>query len=170
MEEQWKDTAFLNYEVSTHGNVRSKKAGRVLKSYKNPAGYLIVSINGPVKKTYRVHRLVAETYIPNPERKPTVNHINGIKHDNRVEKLEWSTVEEQTYHSYKVMGRKTNLITPIPVILEKNGERHEFRSQQAACRFVNLSRTACYDALRAGCKLAGWTVYLKPISPSCNLE
>lgn len=166
MEEQWKATRFENYEVSSIGNVRNTKFGRMIKPYKNPAGYMICHIVGKETRSYRVHRLVAEAFIPNPESKPTVNHKNNIKDDNRLENLEWNTIEEQTYHSYKVMGRKAGNIKPIPVILEKEGDVREFKSQQAACRFVKLSRTACYDALRAGCKLAGWKVSLKPISPS----
>lgn len=59
-------------------------------------GYLSVKIKG---KYYKVHRLVAEAFLPNPENKPTVDHINRIKTDNRVSNLRWATYKEQSDNS-----------------------------------------------------------------------
>lgn len=102
------------YEISNHSNIRSldritvssKGVNRKFKGitrartlYNN--GYYAARIckNGTVKTAF-IHRLMAEIFIPNPENKPQVNHINGVKTDNRIENLEWVTCQENIQHAY----------------------------------------------------------------------
>lgn len=101
---------FESYEVSNMGRVRSldrvscsghKLTGKVLIPTQNQYGYLIVSLykNG-TRYIKRVHRLVSVAFIPNPEGKPQVNHIDGDKSNNRVSNLEWATAKENCQHAY----------------------------------------------------------------------
>jgi hypothetical protein len=115
MTEIWKEAPGLpeTYHISNTGRLRRIELRantwygsrsvkeKILQTYVSKNGYMRVAITLGCGKTKNVsiHRLVAEAFIPNPESKPTVNHINGVKTDNSVGNLEWSTRSEQIKHA-----------------------------------------------------------------------
>lgn len=108
MKEEWKKVeSHPNYLVSTFGRVYSTKTRKILKPlhYKT-SEYLIVQLSQGThlpRKHFLIHRLVAMAFIPNPENKPQVNHIDGDKYNNHVENLEWCTQSENLMHASRVL-------------------------------------------------------------------
>lgn len=117
--EIWKDIRGYegHYQVSNRGQVRSLTkmvryahglrpyAGRIVAFSDNPSGYFYVHLYRDNKsKSFRVNRLVAEAFTPNPEGKKTVNHEDGDLHNNLVGNLAWMTQKEQIHHSRDKLG------------------------------------------------------------------
>ena len=107
---EWRQVAgYPDYEVSSDGRVRSnkKKTPIILKPSLSRSGYprVVLCARDGSKQNKTVHRVVAETYIPNPENKPQVNHKDGIKANNTIDNLEWTTASENIQHSFDVLNK-----------------------------------------------------------------
>lgn len=126
MEEIWKTTTVnKDYEVSNLGNIRSNKGKtpRLLKPFRRGGHYAkeeergfylsVRLLHKGIEQDYAVHRLVALAFIPNPKNLPMVNHINGVRNDNRVENLEWCDSSYNIWHSYNILGNKNGINRPI---------------------------------------------------------
>src|SRR3990167_2810395 len=103
-EDMQKIADYEDYQISSNGEVFSTKYGykKLMKQKTNIDGYYVVQLwkNG-IGKEFRISRLVAQTFIPNPQRKRTVKHKDGNKKNNSVTNLEWSTNSENVIHAYK---------------------------------------------------------------------
>lgn len=149
MEEMWRDIPGYEgyYQVSNLGRVKSlermvkhggyeyRRKERIRSPFET-AGYLCVALNkDTIEKTYQIHQLVAIAFIPNPENKPIVNHIDGNKTNNCVDNLEWVTYKENAQHAIRIglldpeqcriNGRKSIDVTAIRVLCEDTGELFE---------------------------------------------
>ena len=99
------------YYATDCGDIYSRKTGRFKKltQFKNWAGYMRVGLFVNNKRiTHSVHRLIALTFIKNPDNLPQVNHIDGNKSNNNVNNLEWCSASENQKHSCRVLGNKPN--------------------------------------------------------------
>lgn len=117
--EEWRTiNGFLDYKVSNRGRLMSyrRSTPRVISGSIRADGYIQAALmHEQGKYTYRrVHRLVAEAFIPNRDDKPHINHIDGDKTNNAVENLEWVTVAENNRHAYDT-GLNARLLLPMDV-------------------------------------------------------
>lgn len=144
------------YEVSDQGRVRSLKFGkeRILKPIRNTSGYLQVFLckNGE-KKTYRVHRLVAQTFIPNPHNLPEVNHKDENKENNSVHNLEWCTNKYNINYGTRTQRQAEKLSKPV-LQYTKSGELvREWKStidvQRNLGYFQNHISSCCNGKLKS---------------------
>ena len=142
-EEIWKFHPDMpNLEVSSFGRVKINNLEK--KGYLNKNGYRSVRTNN---KNYRIHRLVAQAFIPNPENKPDINHINGIKHDNRVKNLEWCTQRENVMHALENNLRKDRY--PISILNIESKEITNFKLLKDCARFLGVSQDAILSKIKS---------------------
>lgn len=125
------------YAVNENGQVWSFRNSIFLKNQKNTAGYSQVSFsfNGKVLNK-RVHRLVAEAFIPNPNNYLEINHIDGNKENNSIGNLEWCTRSENIKHSFAIKLR--------PNICPANFKTNKRRS----LKVINTSNNEIYDSVK----------------------
>lgn len=129
--EEWrKIDGFVNYEVSNLGRVINIKRGKLLKNRKDKDGYFNVIIHRDGKPyNHRVHRLVAKAFIPNPDNKPCIDHINTIRVDNRVENLKWCSHGENNNNPLTKIHISESLQGEKCYWYGKSGKQHH-RSKQ----------------------------------------
>lgn len=95
----WKEVPIdQNYEANELGDIRKKGSNQLVHQWLDKDGYKMVTLTN--RKLYRAHRIIALTFLDNPENYPVVNHLNYNKQDNRVENLEWTTYQNNSKHSF----------------------------------------------------------------------
>lgn len=153
------------YLVCSCGTIVNEKSENQIKQTINESGYLKVNLWKNNKyKTFKVHRIVAITFLKNEKNKKTVNHKNGIKTDNSLKNLEWNTYSENIKHSYDKLKRK-------PAHLGRSGNSHH-RSKPVAkllgdkiiktyesARIASIENKLCESAVAKsaskGCRAGG---------------
>lgn len=146
------------YIISNLGSVKSFHKGywKTLKSSKSKKGYLVVILCKNGKETsYQVHRLVALHFIPNPENKPQVNHIDEDKENNTVSNLEWMTNKENSNHGTRNKRLSKNVSC---YDLESGDFIQEFDSIRQACYKIKKKPVMGANIIRC-CKGKQKTAY-----------
>lgn len=131
-----------NYAITEQGDVYNGKTKRYLKASLHNAGYLTVFVDG---KNRLLHRLLAETFIPNPDNLPCVNHKDGNKLNNDLSNLEWCTYSENNRHAYRTGLKKYNFTGC------ENSANHKLTESEVKFIRENYKK---YDAVYGGRSLA----------------
>ena len=155
--------------VSSLGRFRSTR-GVLTTPRATKSGYVLVGIRG---KTYSLHRLIATSFrLPKTSTQTEVNHINGIRHDNRLENLEWTTRSQNVKHSHDHLQRASSASRKSkPVSVRKCGDEAwvDFPSAVVAARGLRIHRSTIYRCLRGDLRhTKGYEFrYGAPLEPEC---
>lgn len=175
-EEDWKPINGYEglYEISNLGRVKSlkRKHPKILKpgitsNYKS----VCLCLDADNHLMHRVHRLVAEAFVPNPDGKPEVNHDDGVKINNRWDNLVWSTKSENMIHSYQVLGNNgpnkgkygvDNGKSKTYIVTHPDGHQEEITGLMQFCEKYKLDYSSFYKVVRGTIKQCkGFTAKLK---------
>lgn len=154
MKEIWKSIeGFSKYEVSNLGRFRKKGYKKVQRGTQNDRGYLVVHLTDDDgnDRMMTIHRMVALAFVPNPDNKPVIDHINAIPTDNRAENLRWFTYKENA-----TLNRRTNIkkmqkkirFSHDNISVSRGGEEHTFSTISDAAKFIGCSPCTISRTLR----------------------
>ena len=151
-----------DYSVSTEGVVRKDTTNYILsQSSQQDYKFVTLLVQGKQKRM-RVHRMVAETFLDNPEHKPYVNHINGNRGDNNVENLEWTTPSENTQHAVQTGLFTSGRARPVIQYNLDGVQMATFESASEAARQTGGSQskiTMCCRRQRQSANDYQWRYY-----------
>ena len=164
--EKWSPIPNTNYSVSSKGRVRNDKFNKIKANGNTTDGYYKVDLySDGQRETKKIHRLVAEAFIPNPNNLPQVNHIDGNKKNNDVNNLEWVNCSQNMLHAYE-----NGLVKPhpsygmrghknpnggrkgIPIFCIETGEF--FKSAAEAEEKTGIPDSCIFDCLKGRCSHA----------------
>jgi hypothetical protein len=155
--EIWKQVpnTIKTYWVSNLGRFKNSSRTILVNSKLTPSGYNVVGIDNV---TYRLHRIVALTFIENPENKEQVNHIDGNKTNNAVSNLEWVTNQENQIHKFKT-GLGNNFTRKIGQYDLEHNLIKEFSSIVGASKELNIGKSSIGGILSNYRKTAGGFIF-----------
>lgn len=128
-----------NYMINELGEIKNSKTGRILKDRVGTSGYKQIMLGRKTVPLY-IHRLVAKTFIPNKKHLPQVDHINGIKTDNRVENLRWVTVSQNCW-GYGYDGRVENRKKKIKAYNSTLNKEIIFNSRDETAKYFKCHKS-----------------------------
>lgn len=165
-----------NYEASEDGQIRKADTKKIVSQWLDKDGYLLATLSGHL---YRVHRLIAQTFISNPKNLPVVNHKNFNKSDNHIANLEWVTYAENSKHSFTGRHREASVnewvkrVQPLAAEASKtkvaqydlqDNLLHVYNSQREASEITGTCRSSITRCVTGHRKTAGgykWKYYLE---------